>query len=227
MVLMIRLLTAVLLFASLNAVADDLKTFSDGQIINADDFNHNFQKLEQDIANGVSGPQGEQGQAGPQGERGDAGAPGPKGDLGSPGVQGVQGEQGIQGEQGPAGADGVAAGLTCTTDQIIKWDGSAWVCVTEPITAFWVSNAPEFTSATRISEGLLSVICSPDPDGFTTCTFRVLGVPDHRSCVTQTSGMMGEAFGVSGHFIVTDEATVTVRLIVPSGETQVTITCLP
>ena len=47
---MIRLLTAVLLFASFHAVADELKTFSDGQVIEADDFNHNFQKLEQDIA---------------------------------------------------------------------------------------------------------------------------------------------------------------------------------
>ena len=53
---MTRLLTAVFLFASLNAMADDLKTFSTGQVIEADDFNHNFQKLEQDIANGVTGP---------------------------------------------------------------------------------------------------------------------------------------------------------------------------
>ena len=49
-VLMIRLLTAALLFASFSVVADDLKTFSNGQVIEADDFNHNFQKLEQDIA---------------------------------------------------------------------------------------------------------------------------------------------------------------------------------
>ena len=56
---MIRLLMAGLLLVSFNAVADDLKTFSDGQVIEADDFNHNFQKLEQDIANGVTGPQGE------------------------------------------------------------------------------------------------------------------------------------------------------------------------
>ena len=77
---MIRLLTAVLLFASFHVVADELKTFSDGQVIEADDFNHNFQKLEQDIA-----------------------------DI-------------------PAGADGVAAGLTCTTDQSIVYRGSAWVC---------------------------------------------------------------------------------------------------
>ena len=56
------------------------------------------------------------GQAGPQGEKGDTGETGP------------QGEQGPQGMVGPAGADGVAAGLNCTTDQIIKWGGSAWVC---------------------------------------------------------------------------------------------------
>ena len=53
---MIRLLTPVLLLASFNVVADDLKSFSNGQVIEADDFNHNFQKLEQDIANGVAGP---------------------------------------------------------------------------------------------------------------------------------------------------------------------------
>ena len=109
---MIRFLTAVLLFASFHVVADDLKTFSDGQIIEADDFNHNFQKLEQDIANGVTGPQGEQGPAGPQGE------------------QGEKGDKGDTGDQGPAGAVGVAAGLACDTNQIIKWDASseAWAC---------------------------------------------------------------------------------------------------
>ena len=95
---MIRLLTVVLLFASFSVVADDLKTFSDGQVIEADDFNHNFQKLEQNIANGVTGPKGD------------------------------KGDKGDTGDQGPAGADGVAAGLNCTTDQIIKWNGSAWVC---------------------------------------------------------------------------------------------------
>lgn len=95
---MIPLLTAALLFASFNAVAGDLKTFSDGQVIEADDFNHNFQKLEQDIADIPEGPQG------------------PVGNPGNPGPA------------GPAGADGVAAGLNCAADQIIKWNGSAWVC---------------------------------------------------------------------------------------------------
>jgi len=84
---MIRLLTAVFLFASFSVVADDLKTFSDGQVIEADDFNHNFQKLEQDIANGVTGPQG------PKGDKGDTGDTGPQGDKGDTGDQGIQGIQ--------------------------------------------------------------------------------------------------------------------------------------
>ncbi len=92
---MIRLLTAVFLFASFHVVADDLKTFSDGQVIEADDFNHNFQKLEQDIANGVTGPQGEQGIQGEKGDKGD------KGDTGNPGAPG---------NDGAAGADGVRLG---------------------------------------------------------------------------------------------------------------------
>ena len=82
-------------------MADDLKTFSDGQVIEADDFNHNFQKLEQDIANGVTGPQG------PKGDKGDTGLTGPA---------------------GADGADGVAAGLNCTTDQSIVYRDGAWVC---------------------------------------------------------------------------------------------------
>jgi len=61
---MIRLLTAVLLFTSFNVAADDLKIFSDGKVVEADDFNHNFQKLEQDIADIPAGPTGPAGQDG-------------------------------------------------------------------------------------------------------------------------------------------------------------------
>ena len=35
---------------------------------------------------------------------------------------------GATGPAGADGADGVAAGLSCTPDQIIKWNGLAWVC---------------------------------------------------------------------------------------------------
>ena len=121
---MIRLLTAVLLFASFHAVADDLRTFSDGQVIEADDFNHNFQKLEQDIADIP---------AGPKGEKGDTGATGPQGPIGLTGATGATGAKGDTGNDGADGADGVVNGVTCTTDQIIKWDGSAWVCASRSI----------------------------------------------------------------------------------------------
>ena len=128
---MIRLLTAVLLFASFNAVADDLRTFSDGQVINADDFNHNFQKLEQDIANGVTGPQGEQG------------------------IQGEQGEQGPAGPAGPAGADGADGvnpfeNLSCNEGDTLKLGNNGWECSSSEavVTAFvtfndWQADGPD------------------------------------------------------------------------------------
>ena len=141
---MIRLLTAALLVASFGVVADDLKTFSDGQVINADDFNHNFQKLEQDIAKGVTGPQGEQGPAGPQGEQGIQGERGDKGDTGATGAKGDTGDQGAPGNDGADGDDGVVNGVTCTTDQIVRYDGNNWVCAYrywgELYTANWDQN---------------------------------------------------------------------------------------
>ena len=124
---MIRLLTAVLLFASFHAVADDLKTFSDGQVINADDFNHNFQKLEQDIADIPEGPQGP---------------------MGNPGNPGPQGEQG---PAGPAGADGVNPfeNLNCNEGDTLKLGNNGWECSSSEavLTAFvtfndWQADGP-------------------------------------------------------------------------------------
>ena len=91
---MIRLLTAVLLFASFHAVAQTQvpNVFEDGTPASAAEVNANFDALETAIDAIPEGP------AGPQGE------------------------------QGPAGADGVAAGLNCTTDQSIVYRGDAWVC---------------------------------------------------------------------------------------------------
>jgi len=74
-----RLLTAVLLVTSLHVLADDLIEFQDGDVIRAEDFNHNFEELEADIANIPAGPQGPAGAAGPQGP---AGAAGPQGAAG-------------------------------------------------------------------------------------------------------------------------------------------------
>ena len=200
---MTRLLTAVFLFASFNAVADELKTFSDGQVINADDFNHNFQKLEQDIADIPEGPQGP---------------------MGNPGNPGPQGEQGPAGPAGADGADGVAAGLSCATDQIIRWSGSAWVCVTEPITAYWVTKNYKYESETQIDYNLKPVTCYDRPApiaGVGDCIFEVLGVADHTRCATQVSDQYFRAT------VTTYPSAVEVRELRELEEIHVTITCLP
>ena len=127
---MIRLLTAVLLFASLNAVAQTQvpNVFEDGTPASAAEVNANFDALETAIDAIPEGPAGPQGEQGIQGEKGDTGATGPQGPIGLTGATGATGAKGDTGDQGPAGADGVAAGLSCTTDQIIVYRGGAWVC---------------------------------------------------------------------------------------------------
>ena len=228
---MIRLLTAVLLFASFNAVADDLRTFSDGQVINADDFNHNFQKLEQDIADIPEGPQG------------------PVGNPGNPGPAGPV---------GPAGADGVAAGLNCTTDQIIKWDGAndVWVCATdpfaglnctagdqlrmgsggwecraEPITASLMQNNWDYAGGsqpvTLVFESLNNVQTFTSCDGLY-CDIEVIEVTDHTSCVTQVTG--GAVSGSANVLISTVPGYIEIGDIETWNEGQavyISISCTP
>ncbi|MDC1117209.1 hypothetical protein OAS73_04945 [Luminiphilus sp.] len=182
---MIRLLLAALLFASFSVVADDLKTFSDGQVIEADDFNHNFQKLEQDIANGVTGPQGPKGDKGDTGDQGIPGIPGEQGPVGSNGVQGVKGDtgapgvQGIQGPQGPAGVGfpGVVATLRSSSlPDLISSESASSV----------------FDSVTNIGSN------SECGDFFPhDCELYVDGVSDHRRCVTQIQNGGGSLWSVT------------------------------
>jgi hypothetical protein len=114
---MIRLLTAVLLFASFDAVADTEvpHTFEDGTPASAAEVNANFDALEtaiDAIPEGPAGPagaKGDTGDTGPQGEKGDTGDQGIQGEQGPQGLagnNGVQGDKGDTGDQGPAGADG-------------------------------------------------------------------------------------------------------------------------
>ena len=166
---MIRLLTAVLLFASFDVVAQTQvpNVFQDGTPASAAEVNANFDALEAAIAAIPEGPAGPQGEKGDQGDTGATGANGSDGfstyqtvealgpglscgeggslfrswlDVNSNGVFDFgtdsnyiestvcNGVSGTNGTNGADGADGVAAGLNCTTDQIIKYDGSAWVC---------------------------------------------------------------------------------------------------
>ena len=133
---MIRLLTAALLVASFGALAQTQvpNVFEDGTPATAAEVNANFDALEaaiDAIPEGPTGPQGEKGDTGdigPQGEQGETGPAGTQGATGLTGATGATGAKGDTGDQGPAGADGVAAGLNCTTDQIIRYNGSNWVC---------------------------------------------------------------------------------------------------
>ena len=235
---MIRLLTAVLLFASFDVVAQTQvpNVFEDGTPASAAEVNANFDALEaaiDAIPEGPAGPQGEKGDPGDIGPIGPRGLIGPQGEKGNPGdigPIGPQGEKGNPGDQGPAGADGadgadgVAAGLSCTTDQIIKWSGFAWVCVTEPITAYWVTNDYKSVSQTQIDDNLDSVTCydyPPPESDFGECRFVVSGVADHTRCVTQVSDQDFRAT------VATYPSEVEVRQLGELEEIHVTITCLP
>ena len=78
---------------------------------------------------GDIGPQGEQGVQGDQGPQGEIGAQGLQGDPGPKGNKGDTGAQGPQGNPGPQGPPGEGVGdIGCSTDQIIKWNGSDWEC---------------------------------------------------------------------------------------------------
>ena len=112
---MTRKLAAVLLMASCHVVADGLIEFKDGEIIYAEDFNHNFEELRTDIVNistlsrgltGDTGLTGAEGPAGVTGADGAIGDTGLQGDTGLAGAVGADGASGDMGPTGPAGADG-------------------------------------------------------------------------------------------------------------------------
>ena len=166
---MIRLIFLSLMVVSGFAVAETEvpHVFEDGQVISAKKFNENFDSLEGAIDSIPAGPQGEKGDQGIQGEKGD------KGDTG---------------QQGPSGADGVAAGLNCTTDQIIKWDGSAWVCADD------VLQVLDCAEGDRLVRGVDGWGCAPAPDVIVsaafpaaTAPFNILSTISAPDCPTGTS----------------------------------------
>lgn len=199
-----RLLTVVLFAASPLASAETQvpNTFRDGEVIEAEKFNENFDALGNAIDNIPAGPQGETGPAGPQGDAGPVGPPG------------IQGERGPAGPQGPAGI----SDLGCTTDQIIRWNdaSSVWVCATDPFAGLNCNNGDTLKfsstggwqcSATPVTASLTDVSFDPfggftiaqtfdsynnvDPSQFCDeifCSFVVTGVSDHSACDIQITG---------------------------------------
>jgi hypothetical protein len=71
--------------------------------------------------------QGAQG-TGPAGPQGLPGAPGPQGEAGPAGPQGPKGDQG---EKGDPGKDAPFANIQCASNQIIRFNGSAWECAAD------------------------------------------------------------------------------------------------
>ncbi len=176
-------------------------TFNNGGVIEAEEFNENFDALESAIDGIPAGPQGPAGPAGAQGPAGPAGAQGPAG------------------PQGPAGV----TDLGCTTDQIIRWDdtGGTWVCSTDPFVGLSCNDgdALRFSStngwqctAQSITASLVATSFDPyggyllsdtfdsfsnvRPDTiceFFDCEIEVLGVADHSSCTVQITGNSNSA----------------------------------
>ena len=77
-----------------------------------------------DGLNGTTGAKGDKGDAGADGLNGTTGA---KGDKGDAGADGLNGETGAKGDKGDAGADGNGFSNGTATNQIMYWNGSAWV----------------------------------------------------------------------------------------------------
>lgn len=83
--------------------------------------------------NEYRGPQGEtgpQGEAGPEGPTGDTGL---QGEKGAQGDIGPEGQQGAKGEKGEPGKDAPFANIQCSTNQIIRYNGTAWECATDTL----------------------------------------------------------------------------------------------
>ncbi|MCB0514414.1 MAG: hypothetical protein KDC60_08295, partial [Bacteroidetes bacterium] len=87
---------------------------------------------------GIQGIQGLKGDKGATGDKGNVGATGPqgiqgikgeKGDIGATGPQGIQGVKGDKGDKGDSFANGTAI------NQMLVWNGTAWVVVAPPTEA--------------------------------------------------------------------------------------------
>ena len=166
---MIRLLTAALLFASFSVVAETEvpHKFQQGEVIDAQKFNEDFEALEAAIdANEAALPP-----------------------------------------------------TNCTTDQIIRWDGTndVWVCATDPFAGLnctvgdqlrmgsggWECSAEPITASliqdswddqggvlapiTTYFDSVNNVKTTSSCDG-SWCVIEVIGVDDYARCVTQVTG---------------------------------------
>lgn len=154
---------------------------------------------------------------------GGAGAPGPQGPRGIAGPPGPAGEDGPQGEPGPAGVGDLGcdtdqtivwddagstwvctdpvvdtdtlAGLDCTVNQSVRWDGTTWECRDEPIVATLslAAGFPPFFFGS-IADVFDAYSPNVDPTGFCDdifCSIRLVDVIDHTTCQVTFTGNSG------------------------------------
>ncbi len=176
---------------------------------------------------------------------------GSQGPAGPPGADGDVGSQGPAGSPGAAG-DSVLASLHCTTDQVIRYDGTAWACSTDQDTlaglqctagqsvgyngAAWVCrSAPIVATLSRPAFsgccGLESVFPSHSPDvtaplrcDFFNCSITLLDVPDHTACSVNFTGNV-QSNNIN---VILNTGSIQLNQILnadPSQPLYVTITC--
>ncbi len=132
---------------------------------------------------GATGATGANGAAGTQGLKGDTGAAGAKGDTGTTGAKGDTGDMGVLSTSlgnGLSGSlvsqvlslnivtaaggglsnsvDGLSLSANCDTDELLKWDGTSWVCANDEDGASTVADLTSSTTGVTITGGAGAVI---------------------------------------------------------------------
>jgi len=167
----------------------------------------------------VSGPAGPTGPVGARGATGETGAAGATGAHGHTGAAGQQGARGEPGPQGPAGlgdlgcTDGQTvvwqastsswqctntvanplSQLSCTLDQSIRWNGTAWACV-DTTKVFSLGRSTTWQRFNGSTVAAVFPLRSAGVDGgstcstFSYCTITFTNVSDHRTCTFTEAG---------------------------------------
>ena len=169
---MIRLLTAVLLFASFNAVAEvTLTNINNNEVADADEVMGNFNALKQGVEANATAI--------------DA-LPAPPTDCTADQIIKWDDANGVW-----ACATDPFAGLNCDVGDQLRMGSGGWECRAEPITASLIKNNWAWSGAgvpiTYMFDSLNNVETFTECY-FTYCSIKVIGVADHSSCVTQVTG---------------------------------------
>ena len=182
---MIRLLTAVFLFASFNAVAEvTLTDINNNEVADADEVMGNFNALKQGVEANATAI--------------DA-LPTPPTDCTT--------DQIIKWDDANdvwVCATDPFADLNCDVGDQLRLGSGGWECRAEPITARLTQDSWDVSVEYGKISTYFDTYLNIDPDlyclhsaGFAECPIRVLGVTDHNSCIAEVSGGAVEGMNAS------------------------------